>query len=1739
LNGEISFDVTSYQGNLIFIEFGMYGAEGTAASAFGQIDNVKFNYILQANLDPEIEQRKAEITVIARDVDGRIVPNAEVSLINSTQAYTVLETQSTSSDDGSALFPSVSFGDYNFTVNYTLPEGKEIVVYNSSAIVGFPGYTINTSLHTFDLPLDMWTIDFEMVDYDKEMLNYGYILVNETPGVYLANLTLDGYGKATFRGKNQSEYYYQVFYDNDDYNLNPTALNESYIYRSTYEQNNKYQAQTLYIKQLNLNAIDDPVFNVSQRVYTNGSLTELGNKKITHVNINVSMLNQGADFTRVSIYYIDKDNSTDGNLIYENTSYVAADIEEIIDFDIRYPSIASANLQGDSYEVYGLLIELIGDNSSSTVADGVIKVNFTETTNIYNVTDLVKLNVKIVDTYDVGVTAAFVNVNSTQGRAAGFNVDLKTDGTGYAFGQGNTILPFWYLRGYQYNFTLTFLGDHVDLNVTESDQWPGFTGYYYNYTLLSQNNITLKLHFGVGVVINLSKYQTRFIDLDVVDQAMWGENVTVNVNFTKTDDDWITANPVTVPTTINCTVRSTGIGATTIFTLNMVPGVGSGIFTVTFNSSLLSAGTRGGEVYSIIVSGTKDGYIDPTDVSDTIYVEAVPTILSMRDYDNVLVEINEISQTFGESINLTVKYYNISISPLTDATLTYEWLSLDPIQFYEDSINVGYFTTTLNTSVAGVWGTRSIIITAMLENYTTQTFLTSISITERPTILNGSNNVIFLSESVYALETETIEFNYTDVLSLTRISNPDEASYNWQKLDEFGDPIPGENKIGTINETFDNRYILDLDTESMEIGDYFVFLTFRKINYELRNVVISLTIEDRLTTVNGSIGPFFIDMGEILNFTYSYTDDLTNTSITNLDTGSYTYNGTASGSGSLGYDSTNKTYYLIGFDTASLLNGTYTITVTFDKQNYTIQVVGSSLVITYIDSDYLSFLTLISQNPSNLLTGIYWRDNVTVTFNFTTQYQTGPKNLTHPTTIYLQFLDEALSSLGSSINLINDNTSKGVYSYTFNTSQFSFIGGESYYINIYASFTAYTPPTPLKIFFKVQSVLADLTIHNYTTGTKFLSYTLTEYWNQTFGITFYFGEVISSAPITNADVTYSWAFGSGQINPDGTKGPGYYSFFFDTGNVTEVGTYIISIVAVKQNFSVGTPNPNLIIIIINRPTLLNLNDDILYLRQEFYVLDSLNFTFEFTDVLTSEILKNADEKSFILIKREANGDPIPGSTITGSLYETADHQYILDLDTETLQVGEYSIVVTLNKDNYNFRVAIISLTINEREFSLLFSTDTIIKLASGGNIQFQITLTDPNNNSAPVIGADLTLTIRGIDYSTINGGIIDNNDGTYTVTTDPIAEPFFMPETFIATLIIGKANFTSETRDFTVVIQITEIFPGMPTFYFVLITAIIIGVSGSLTAYRIIQQARIPKHVKKIRKIKKLIKSKKKITETISIPTKTEMMAKLFGKDWKEIYLSIEETLGIKELKKKLPTKDIKVKDKGQRISKVKVPKEEAEVKSIREKERLIKKEAELKVKKEKAEENARIKAEQKTKREEEKLVKKEAELKAKKEKAEENARIKAEQKTKREEEKLVKKEAELKAKKEKAEENARIKAEQKTKREEEKLVKKEAELKAKKEKKVKVPADETPKDKATLEKIPEEKVPDEGIPEEKAPEDEMPKEKATLEKIPEEKVPEEKIPEEKIPEEKIPEEKVPENEIPKDKIEEERGEND
>ncbi|KKM64647.1 hypothetical protein LCGC14_1499270, partial [marine sediment metagenome] len=836
ITGTISIDLdASDMGKLLFLEIGTYGKESGKHAAFTQVDNVTFNYEINTALNADVQEVAGDATFITKDVDGRIVPYAKVTIMEEYGTPTIIGPYETSKEDGSVGFSNVPYGNYNVSVNYTIPySGLEEVVYDSRTIS--TEFLIDGTGKVYELILNMSTIDFEIVDYGGYPLTYGYINVSYSEGgAALDILQLQNDGKATFRWLNRSFYYYQVYYNNTDYSLNPTLLNASYIWRDNYAKypdGDKHQFFTLDINENN-QAPPSGQYNVKERIYTNNSITQISDIKLLNVSISI----QNNEFLKnVSVYYIDSSDNTEtlSHRIFFDDSYVG-ETSDIISIDLM--TVFNSKLSSENRLAYGLLIDVWGQNSS--ICTGDIKINMTEAWHVQNKTIISILNLRVLGG-GATISDAIVTIKSNTpilGQIVDTTVVSVKSRDSYTFSEIND-LPFMYLAGYYYNFSVIWgepPNDKHNFNVTVSDpdQWaPPDVVLWYNYSLLKYN---FTLEFDIDMeLIDPSEFNLKFDNLTSPESVVWEDNVSIQVFFNKTDNNWLTDSAVTAPDSIQLKIQ---LATEVLYTYNMDPTGSPGYYMKEFNSSMLSAGIAG-VFYRLVITGAKNPYTLQGDEITTLYVKGKGTVLSFHDYNNVSVEISEISQTFGEPINLTVKYYNISNSPLTDAKLTYEWLGLDPIQFYEDPINVGYFTTTLDTSLAGVWGVRSILFTATLENYTTQNFLTSISITKRPTTLNGSDTVIFLTISVFALETEYMEFNYTDVLTSTRISNPEDASYTREKLDEGGNPIPGENKVGILNETADHRYILDLDTESMEVGDYFVFITLHKTNYELRNVVI-------------------------------------------------------------------------------------------------------------------------------------------------------------------------------------------------------------------------------------------------------------------------------------------------------------------------------------------------------------------------------------------------------------------------------------------------------------------------------------------------------------------------------------------------------------------------------------------------------------------------------------------------------------------------------------------------------------------------------------------------------------------------------------------------------------------------------------------------------------------------------------------------------------------------------------
>ncbi len=847
LTDDITIDVTDYQGQVIFLEFGFYAKkEEGRICAFGQIDNVKFSYTVSTSLNQK-EFQKADITIITRDVDGRLVPGAKVSLVNASLPEP-LKTQTTSYDDASTIFTGIDYETYNFTVNFTLPSGKEETVYDSTQ-PGERDFSITQSRHNYTLILDMWTIDFEIVDSAGEPLTVGYINVSDSKGSgVLQKLILDSEGKATFRWKNQSSYYYEVYYDNDDYGaLSPTPLNKSIIIRADYDKDlEKYQHPTININVTN--TATGNTFSVSQRFYGDGSKTDLGNKKIIKFNVTITVQEAPNKLDDVSIYYIDKDNSTDGNRIFFDDSYTVADDVVIIPIDIREPPETNANLKIDYYEAYGILVVVNGQNT--TRCDGIIKVDTIETCNIYNITALAKLNIRVIDPVGDKVIGCTVKVNNTN---LGLAIDLitKEGADGYAFGQVNDDYPFWYKIGYKYNFSLVFFGTHKNLivNKTEPSQWTPGVGvdvYYYNYTLNQKSNITFEVYFPVG--INASWFQTKFIDLQMTESVIWGENITVLANFTLTTNYGATWEPVTPPATVIATIRSVGFGSKTWLVLSMSAIGSNGIYQVEFNSSRLSAGGHG-EDYLIVISGGKTGYSIPNEVSNSTFVDAVSTAITLHDYDNLLIEMSDlvVSQHFGEPINITVKFYNDTDSPLQGATLIYEWLGLDTVYFYADPLNDGYYTATIDTSVAETVGLRSFKITARLENYTTQILFISLNVLERPTSLNGKTDLVYISKKVWVEDEEYFNFTYRDITYGADIivGDLDIATYIWKELDENGNPIIGNDGTEILTQNVDNTYTLDFNTGTRSVGYYFLSVSMKKGNYELRGSYINLEIQLR------------------------------------------------------------------------------------------------------------------------------------------------------------------------------------------------------------------------------------------------------------------------------------------------------------------------------------------------------------------------------------------------------------------------------------------------------------------------------------------------------------------------------------------------------------------------------------------------------------------------------------------------------------------------------------------------------------------------------------------------------------------------------------------------------------------------------------------------------------------------------------------------------------------------------
>ncbi|MHA1197157.1 MAG: hypothetical protein ACTSPH_13075, partial [Promethearchaeota archaeon] len=537
-------------------------------------------------------------------------------------------------------------------------------------------------------------------------------------------------------------------------------------------------------------------------------------------------------------------------------------------------------------------------------------------------------------------------------------------------------------------------------------------------------------------------------------------------------------------------------------------------------------------------------------------------------------------------------------------------------------------------------------------------------------------------------------------------------------------------------------------------------------------------------------------------------------------------------------------------------------------------------------------------NIISITSNVIWGQNINVQFNFTKRDPSipAPTKVT-PDEIYIQILDQELTVYSQKVDVSSAEISTGVFNYTFNSKDFNLIGGTSYYIEITGNYKSYifSPINPKQ--FTIQSKNTGIKYYNYSLH-QLVNKEISVIYNQPANITIDYYDLDSGTHLNDATIMYSWDYGSGYLSVD-PKHPGYYYFEFDSSLAPSAAQYIIDINAQLQNYS--SIKDSLLVKILERPTTINNISTLLQDSPEIYIFEAQNFTFQYRDALNNLTLTNIETATYFWYKLDENGKPLsgPGNEGTGTLVADSKGNYVLDFDTETKDIGKYTLFVTLQKKNYEARNAFIAFTIKYRQIDVSKNITGLsgnrINVVQGTDIKFSITLTDPTNGSQLLTGANITLIIGTHVYV-----LTEIAPGTYTFTfsTENI-DAFFIPNTLTGQLIIQKENYETQTIPLTIVVGMTEIFPGFPMFYFFLLIGGIVAVVGSLVIYRTVQQARIPTFVKKVRSMKKLIKGRKSIPDSLLYPTKEEYIVKMFEEKWNALGISLRDIMGIETKQKR------------------------------------------------------------------------------------------------------------------------------------------------------------------------------------------------------------------------------------------------
>ncbi|NHJ86090.1 MAG: hypothetical protein FK734_11560, partial [Asgard group archaeon] len=391
------------------------------------------------------------------------------------------------------------------------------------------------------------------------------------------------------------------------------------------------------------------------------------------------------------------------------------------------------------------------------------------------------------------------------------------------------------------------------------------------------------------------------------------------------------------------------------------------------------------------------------------------------------------------------------------------------------------------------------------------------------------------------------------------------------------------------------------------------------------------------------------------------------------------------------------------------------------------------------------------------------------------------------------------------------------------------------------------------------------------------------YWLNSFSLDVHYQGTDGLVDLNGAIVNYyvtSVPGLSGSLSPQGN---GIYRLTLNTTLFPEPNgrEYTIQIVANIKNYASQQVFPSVRIYDILTKINGTESSEILTKEAEIFVGVAKTFYFNYTVALTGSGITSASVEKACKITNQATGD-----RYQKTLVHVSNGIWSLDIDSELLAPGIYSVQVRIQETNYEECIAIITLTVNKRIFST--SAQNIYSVVSGKTLEVRLKIIDSYDQS------EITDIQFGNAYIEFGGHnwILEyqnsgENAGYYTTVIQNIpGNVLILPETQFMTLHIARDNFTTTNISIPISIGLVEIWPGMPLFWFLMVIGAIAAVAGSLGVYRYLQIRNIPKFVKKNKAMRKAINSKSKIGDNMLYPTKSEATVKLLGNKWDDIGLS-------------------------------------------------------------------------------------------------------------------------------------------------------------------------------------------------------------------------------------------------------------